>query len=282
MKRWVLLMVMVAVPVWAKPAPELVSAIRQVLTPADDGRSFVSSQVPLDMSKVRGFAVIKKSGIPAGQAYWFITPQDYEYRPFIIKDDTGKTYLGKVEVMLQPGTIMVVSSTEVFHKTVEIKLLSKDIIAASGEKLTHRDTRAAVALVFKFPKLHMTEADAPAILDKIQEYIVPADSLTQAELVAAQVSGGSAPVVRKAVAPVTPEAPAAKAAPTVSPTATPATAPVPTKDAGVVRAGMKYDDVKRISGEPKRTLTRGGSVVFDYGDHEVIFVHEAVQDIRWK
>lgn len=259
--------VLAATAAWAKPAPELVNAVRQVFVPAEDGRSFVSSQIPLDMAKVRGFAVIKKEGIPAGQAYWFITRQDYEYRPFIVKGDIGKTYQGKVEVVLPPGTIMAVSSADVFQKTVEIKLLSKDVIASQGGSPTKRDTRAAVAMVFKFPELSMTEADAPAILAKIQEYIAPADSLTQAEQLAAQIHGG-APVI----------VPAAKKAPAAAPPPSPS----PSKTTGVVRTGMKYDDVKRISGDPKRTITRGNAVVFDYGDHEVIFIHEEVQDIRWK
>lgn len=280
MKRWVLVMMMVAAPAWATPAPELVAAIRQVFTPAEGGRSFVSSQVPMDMDKVRGFAVIKRAGIPAGQAYWFITRQDYEYRPFIVKGDTGQTYLGKVEVMLEPGTIMVVSSTEVFQRTVEIKLLSKDVIAAKSGAPNRRDTRAAVAMVFKFPGLSMTEADAPTILAKIQEYIAPADSLMQAEQVAAQLQGGIAPMVtpvsKKTPAPVT--VPTSKGAPVEAP----ASASAPAKSAGVVRTGMTYDDVKGVQGEPKRTITRKNAVVFDYGDHEVIFVHETVQDIRWK
>lgn len=261
---------------WAKPVPELVNAIRQAFVPAEDGRSLVSSQIPLDMSKVRGFAVIKKEGIPAGQAYWFITHQDYEYRPFIVKGDVGKTYLGKVEVVLPPGTIMVVSSADVFQKSVEIKLLSKDVIAVTAGKPGRRDTRAAVAMVFKFPELSMTAADAPAILAKIQEYIAPADSLLLAEQVAAQNQGGSASVV-KAI----PPPPAKGVVKGAGETAVPSVAPPP-KTAGVVRTGMKYDDVKRISGEPKRTITRGNAVVFDYGDHEVIFIHEVVQDIRWK
>lgn len=271
MKRLVLIMMMVAAPAWAKPAPELVAAIRQVFTPANDGRSFISSQVDLDMSKVHGFAVIKKDGIPAGQAYWFITHQDYEYRPFIVKKDSGKTYLGKVEVTLQPGTIMVIASTEIFQKTVEIKLLSKDVIAAKGGKLTRHDTRAAVAMVFKFPELQMKEVDAPIILAKIQEFIAPADSLTQAEQVSAQLQGGSVPTVAHK-----------PAAPVSAPVVAPAVVPAPAKTSGVVRTGMKYDEVKRFEGEPKRTITRGNAVVFDYGDHEVIFVHEEVQDIRWK
>lgn len=280
MKRWVLVMMMVAPPAWATPAPELVAAIRQVFTPADGGRGFISSQSALDMSKVRGFAVIKKAGIPAGQAYWFITRQDYEYRPFIVKGDTGQTYLGKIEVMLEPGTIMAVSSTEVFQRTVEIKLLSKDVIAAKSGAPNRRDTRAAVALVFKFPGLSMTEADASTILAKIQEYIAPADSLMQAEQLAAQLQGGIAPTIapvsKKGPAPVT--VPASKDVPTAK------GAPVeaPAKSADVVRTGMTYDDVKRVQGEPKRMITRKNAVVFDYGDHEVIFVHETVQDIRWK
>jgi hypothetical protein len=58
--------------------------------------------------------------------------------------------------------------------------------------------------------------------------------------------------------------------------------PPPPPPAGVVKTGMAYDDVKRAKGNPQRTFTRSGMVIFDYGDHEVIFTQDKVQDIRWK
>lgn len=270
--------------VWAKPAPELVSAIRQVFTPAEDNRSLVSSQLALDMGKVRGFAVIKKTGVPAGQAYWFITRQDYEYRPLIVKDDRASTYEGKVEVTLEPGTVMVVAAADVYQKTVQLKLLSKDVIpAVRGEKDKRHDTRAAVALTFKFPKLNMTAADAPAILDWIEEYVAPADSLSQAEQIAMQLRGGvpvkavAKPVVKPAEK-VTPQPTTVVVPPPVSEPPAVATAKTP----GVVQTGMGMDEVRAIKGNPKRILNRGSSITYDYGDHDVIFEQGKVSDIRWK
>lgn len=268
-------------PAMAAPAPELVEAVRGVFPPAEHNPSLVSSQVPLDMTQVRGFAVIKKSGIPAGQAYWFIARQDYEYRPLIVKDQSAKTYHGKIDVSLDAGTVMVVADTEVYQKTVQIKLLSKDVIAAKGGAPTKRDTRAGVALTFKFPKLKMSAEDANVILERIQEYVAPAGSLAQAEQVAAQIRAGRpVELVRKYSVP-TPTAAETKATP---PSAAPPVAVPPpvSKSAGVVRAGMSYDQVKQISGEPLRTSTKGSSVIFDYGSHEVIFQQEKVSDIRWK
>lgn len=267
MRRFLLIftIVVAAIPAWAKPAPELVAAIQDVFTPAVQNRSLVSSQLNLDMSKVRGYAVIKQHGIPAGQAYWFITRQDYEYRPYVIKNNVGKTYLGKVEITLEPGTIMVISNVALFQHTVQLRLLSKDVITEKGDKATRRDTRAATALTFKFHDLQMSAADAATILSKIEEYVAPADSLAQAEQISAQIRGS---------APVTKAIPATKAEKAV---ATP-----PAKSSGVVLTGMNFDEVKHISGEPKRTTTRGNAVVFDYGDHEVIFLQEKVHDIRWK
>lgn len=270
---------------WAKPAPELVSAIRQVFTPAEDDRSFVSSQLPLNMNKVRGFAVVKKAGIPAGYAYWFITRQDYEFRPLMIKGTTASTYAGKIDVTLEPGTIMVVTATDVMHKTVQVKLLSKDIIpSVHTEKASRHDTRAAVALTFKFPKLKMTADDASAILERIEEYVTPADSLAQAEQIAMQIRGG---VPVKAVA-----KPAAKPAEKVTPQPTTVVAPPPAptkapaaaspKATGVVQTGMGMDEVRAIKGQPQHILNRGSTITYDYGTHEVIFVQGKVSDIRWK
>lgn len=295
------LLLVQAATAWAEPAPELVAAIRQVFTPAEDNRSLVSSQLPLDMSKVHGFAVTKKAGIPAGQAYWFITRQDYEYRPVIIKGNSASTYSGKIEVTLEPGTIMVVSAVDVYQKTVQLKLLSKDVILAQGDKPTRHDTRAAVALTFKFPKLKMTAADAPAILERIEEYVVPADSLVQAEQIAMQLRGGAptkiSPPLRGggqgAGGKVAPQATTVVAPPPVP--ATPVAAPAAVKPAiekaptvatpktpGVVQTGMGMEEVRAIKGNPKRILNRGSTITYDYGDHDVIFEQGKVSDIRWK
>ncbi len=282
------LMMVIAVPVWAKPTPELVTAIQDVFTPAEPNRSLVNSQFTLDMTKVHDYAVVKRGGMPAGQAYWFITRQDYEYRPFIVKDHKEKTYFGKVEVTLEPGTIMVVSTADVFQHTVQLKLLSKDVIVENGVKKSRRDTRAAVSLTFKFPELQMTAADASTILSKMEDYVVPATSLAQAEQISTQIRGG-VPVSKSLPAPAqkaiaAPAVVPAKVAPAAASAAAPVAVPavVTPKTPGVVHTGMSFDDVKHIKGEPKRMTTRGNAVIFDYGDHEVIFVQEKVNDIRWK
>lgn len=279
--------ILVSSVAWAKPAPELISAIRQVFTPAEDNRSLVSSQLPLDMNKVHGFAVIKKAGIPAGQAYWFITRQDYEYRPLIVKGDRASTYEGKADVTLDAGTIMVVSAVDVYQKTVQLKLLSKDVIPAQGDKPTRHDTRAAVAMTFKFPKLKMTADDAPTILGRIEEYATPASSLAQAEQIAMQMRGGAPAkaVVKAAVKPAEMK-PAEKVAPqpttVVAPPPVPATPAAAPKTPGVVQTGMGMDEVRAIKGSPKRILNRGSTITYDYGDHDVIFEQGKVSDIRWK
>ena len=271
MKRWVVLaVVMMAASAWAAPS-ELAQQLQQVFPPAEHNRSLVTSQLPLDLSKVRGYAVIQQAGIPAAQAYWFITRQDYEYRPFIIEDHAGRTYFGKVDVTLAPGTVMVVTAVEVQRKTVQIKLLSKDVLAQEGGAPTTHDTRAAVALTFKFPQLGMTAADAPTILSKIEEYIAPMESSAAVAQSAPQKMIGKTPAMAPAA--VVPAA----AAPAIQ-------TPVPSSPPshGVVHAGMTMDQVKQIKGEPKRITTHGGTVVYDYGEHDVIFVQGKVHDIRWK
>lgn len=290
-----MVLLLMAPAAWAKPAPELVSAIRQVFTPADEDRSFVSSQLPLNMGKVHGFAVVKKSGIPAGYAYWFITRQDYEYRPLMIKGNAASTYAGKIDVTLEPGTIMVVTATDVMNKTVQVKLLSKDIIpSVHAEKPSRHDTRAAVALTFKFPKLKMTADDASTILERIEEYVMPADSLAQAELIAMQLRGGtpvkatakSAVKPAEKVQPQTTTVVALPPVPATPPAVKPATEMVPAVAAprtpGVVQTGMGMDEVRAIKGNPKRILNRGNTITYDYGDHDVIFEQGKVSDIRWK
>jgi len=286
MKRiTVLVMMLVAVPMWAhaKPAQELVDAVQNMFPSPSAHKGLLNSQHRLEMSKVNGFAVIKKPGIPAGTAFWFITKQHYDFRPFIVKGDSASTFFGKPDVVLEPGTVMVVAATEVFGKTVQIKLLSVDVISDRGQTPTRSDTRAAVAMTFKFPELSMKAVDTAVILDKVQEFIIPATSLAQANQISAALGSGIMPVAAKHHQPKSENV----AAPTaVAPTTTIKEVPVDqlpqVSPAGTVRAGMNYDEVKKIKGAPLSTFTRGGDVVFDYNDHEVIFEHDKVVDVRWK
>lgn len=297
MKRIAVIIVgiMVAMPAWAKPAPELVTGITDIFKPSEPQRGLVSAQEKIDTNKLHGYAVIRKSGIPAGQAYWFITNQDYDYRPLIVQNGRGKTYFGKVDAYLGTGTIMIISKVEVFGKTVAIKLLSTDVIREKEDKPSSRDSRAAVALTLKFPKLAMVASDLSEILAVIQEYIEPADSLVQAQQLAARMDGApvpkpvvatkAAPAAKPVEVPVAAVAPKSelKLEPKVAPK-TETTAPVsaPNSPDGIVHAGMNFDQVKKIMGAPKNTQTRGDKVIFDYGDREVIFHNSTVYDLRWK
>lgn len=186
-----IMMVMGAAVVWAKPAPELVTALTQTFMPADYHKGLVSSQEPVESAKVYGYAVVKKPGIPASYAFWYISPQDYEFRPLMISEKNAKTHFGKVDVVLAPGTIMMVVDTVVQGKSVNIRLLSHEMMVPKDVKRTSRHTRVGTSLVFKFPKLQMTAADAPAILSRIEEYIVPAVSLAQAQQIAMQIAGNN-------------------------------------------------------------------------------------------
>lgn len=268
----------------AKPAQELVDAVNNMFPSAEEHHGVKNSQHPLEMSKVHSFAVTRKGGIPAGTAFWFITKQQYDFRPFLIEDDRAHTFFGKPDVVLEAGTVMVVASTEIFRKTVQIKLLSVDVISERGGTPSSGDTRAAVALTFKFPNLNMSAADIPVVLDKIQQYIMPASSLAQANQIAQALQSGIVPVASKAAATKSTES--VSSSPVVSPKAKevpidqlPQAIP---HNAKMVHAGMSYDEVKKIKGVPLRTYTRSGQVVFDYNDHEIIFVQDKVYDIRWK
>lgn len=270
MRLWTIAAIMmVGALAWAKPAPELVSALEQAFAPADFHKGLVSSQENLESAKLRGYAVIKKSGIPASHAVWFISHQDYEFRPLTITDTAAKTHFGSVDVTLDPGTVMLVVDTVVQGHTVNIRLLSTDVVVPKDVKLTSRHTRAGVSLVFKFPKLQMQASDAPAILERIEEYVMPASSLAQAEQIAMQVRGGvpvksAAMPAAKPVEKVAPQ-PIAVIAPPPVPAKAPAIAPAPkvaattpsVAPAGVVQTGMEMGEVRKIKGEPKHILNRG-------------------------
>lgn len=180
------ILLIIGADVWANPASELADGLLQALMPADYHSGLVNSQDEIDPTKVHGYAVIKKAGIPASYAFWYITSQDYEFRPLMIAEDAAKTHFGKVDHSLAPGTVMIVVDASVRGKTVNVKLLSREVMVPKDTKRTSHHTRVGASLVFKFPKLKMTAADLPTILARIEDYIAPAATLAQAAQLSSQ------------------------------------------------------------------------------------------------
>lgn len=158
--------------------------------PAATHRGLMTAQSPLEPEKLRGFVVIEKGGIPAEKAFWFVTNQDYEYRPVVIEDETIATRRGTTYTYLQPGQVMAITALEFSGNAVYLKLLSIAPVAREGAREKH-PSRVATMLGFKFPKA-VAASDADAVLNTIASWCKPFPDRAGAEAYAAQVNASTA------------------------------------------------------------------------------------------
>lgn len=158
-------------PLDAKIAPSVRERIAARFPPAVPHRGLLNAQDPLEPGKLRGFVVLLKDGLPAEKAFWFITNQDYEYRPVVIDGETIATRRGPTYTYLRMGQVMAIAALEFSGNTVYLKLLSPEIVAHAGSKENH-PSRVAVMLGFRLSK-HVAAEDPAGALAAIETWLKP-------------------------------------------------------------------------------------------------------------
>lgn len=147
--------------------PEKISnALHERYPPATWHEALAKAYEHPDPEKLRGFVKIKKEGIPAEQARYFISWQEYEYRWATVRDGIVKTRKGKPHVMLQPGDVMAVVSIESFWRTISLRLISPDVYIPNGSRVT-------VEFGVQFPKKVFKEDDVDTVLKAFGEWLEP-------------------------------------------------------------------------------------------------------------
>lgn len=172
-------------PAFAKIAKPVRERIEARFPPAHVHEGLFTAQQPLEPTKVRGFVVLARDGLPAEKAYWFITNQDYEYRPVVIDGKTIGTRRGSVYTYLRRGQILLIAGIEYGKDTVYVKCLSPGPMAREGGAERH-PSRVALMLGFRLPKAALA-TDADAALRIMEEWIIPFPDRAGAEAYAAQL-----------------------------------------------------------------------------------------------
>jgi len=185
----------------AKMPPKIGQALSSAYPPAVHHKALDSAYYPIEIGKLRGYCVVMRGGVPAEQARYYISWDDYDYRGVEIIFNTGeeeiKTRYGRPYTYLQPGDVMAVVDMKKFGKTIYLKLISADIYSAPGMESEKRHSRVTVMLGFKFPKDVISNDDAMFVLQKMGEWLKPFSNADEAKAFAASIkpAGASAKTI---------------------------------------------------------------------------------------
>lgn len=192
--RWISVIalgLMLPASLHAKVAQSVRDQIATRFPPAIAHRGLESAQAPIEPQKLRGFVVLERDGLPAEKAYWFITNQDYEYRPAIIDGEMLTTRRGSTYTYLKRGQVMAIAGIEYSGNTVYFKLLSVESVARAAKEEKH-SSRVATMLGFKLTKTLAAGAADP-VLQLIEGWLKPFPDRASAEAYAAQLALPKAP-----------------------------------------------------------------------------------------
>lgn len=177
---------------YAKFPPKIKQAVYAAYPPAKPHKALETAYEQPDPSKMRGCVVLERGGVPAEQARFFISWQEYDYRGVVIhpgKGDKMTTRRGAPYTYLQRGDVMAVAGIKYFYRTVYLKLLSSDIYVPEGKAKGKRHSRVTVMLGFKFPKKVIKEDDAEEVIRTIEKWLAPFPDLKEAQAYSTKIKG---------------------------------------------------------------------------------------------
>jgi hypothetical protein len=164
----------------AKISRELEEAVENTYTPSLPQDGLISAQAGLDSEKLRTIVVVEKGGIiPAERAFYFITPQNYDYRGAVIDGESVKTRNGRPYMYLPQGAVMAVADVVRSGRTIYLKLISLRAMQSSTRP-KKKATRVTVMLGFKFDKSVYDNNEVIKVLSKIKEWVTPFSNVNDA------------------------------------------------------------------------------------------------------
>lgn len=174
-----------ASPAWAKVSDPVRKAVAAEYLAAVEHPGLHSAQEPLEPGHLRGFVTLIQGGIPAAKADWFVTNQDYEYRPVVVDvaTNTLRSRRGKIYTFLDTGQVMLIAGLQYSGNTVYLQLLSVEPFTPTAREERH-PSRVGVMLGFKLPKA-MLAGDGAEVLQALQAWVRPFPDRAGAEAFAA-------------------------------------------------------------------------------------------------
>ncbi len=176
------LSILLPVGVLAK-ADKIKTAMLETFPSAEKSKALVFAGDDLLKSTLRGIVVVKKGGIAAERAPFYLGWEDYDYRGVDVNFAKGgelKTRRGAVYTYLQPGDVLAVSSISYLANTISLKLITPDVYVPEQRRADRRHSRVTVQLNFTFPSDVIKSDDEKAVIASISEWLEPFKSLDEA------------------------------------------------------------------------------------------------------
>lgn len=170
-KLFVSLLILTSVPAYAGISENIKNAISHAYVAAEQHRGLETAQEPIDAGKLRDYVVLAQGGIAAEKARWYVTNQEYDYRPVVldIKNNKIKTRRGKIYTFLDAGEVMILAGVKYSGNTVYLRLLSAEVYE-NNIKEKH-PSRVGVLVGLKFPNNLLNSENAEPVLTKLNELL---------------------------------------------------------------------------------------------------------------
>jgi len=188
----------------AKLPDKVLAEVLSAYPPAVDSKGLHTAHDKIDPTKMRGYVVVERAGIPAERARFFISWSDYDYRGVVVhvgEEGRMTTRRGTPYTYLKRGDVMAVTGVKEFRDTIYLKLMSADVYVPANRQKDKRHSRVTVMLGFKFPKSMFDSGDASGALGVMERWVKPFKDKGAAEAYATMLRDEAAVVAADAPRP---------------------------------------------------------------------------------
>jgi hypothetical protein len=192
----VLVFAFASADLWAKGTSRIKDEFSTAYPPAIWYEGFESAYNAPDLSRVKGYVVVMKGGLPAQRAAFYISWGDYDYRGVTIDGDKVSTRRDSVYAFLNKGDVLAITDTDSLGRTLYMKLMTPEVYIPENRASLKHHSRVTLEACFKLPK-DVFKADDPAkAMELLGEWFKPFKSYEEAKSFAAQMTNDKAQMTK--------------------------------------------------------------------------------------
>lgn len=192
MKRFLICLIFITVSCsisWAKGPSKIWEEFERTYQPADWHRALESAYEQPNPSKLRGYVVLMRGGIPAERAAFYISWSDYDYRGVTIDGDKVTTRRGQPYTYLQTGDVLAIADTDRMGRILYLKLITPEVYIPENRANQKHHSRATTQIAFKMPKDVYKGDDAGKAMELLGEWFKPFTNIDDAKSFAVSLTG---------------------------------------------------------------------------------------------
>lgn len=166
---------------WAKGTSRIKEEFKTLYPAAIWYEGFERAYNAPDLSRVKGYVVVMKGGLPAQRAAFYISWAEYDYRGVTIDGEKVTTRRDSIYTFLNKGDVLAITDNDSMGRTLYLKLMTPEVYIPENRASAKHHSRVTLEACFKLPKDVLKADDSAKAMELLGEWFKPFKSYEEAK-----------------------------------------------------------------------------------------------------